>query len=511
MTVVEKTPTAHPAHVAGETRHPAGDAAPGIKRIDAAAVNAKEQRQLYARHQKIHPKLAHGLFRRIKWGLLFLTLGVYYALPWVRWDRGPDLPNQAVLADMANSRFYFFFLEVWPQELYYITGLLVLAALGLFLVTAIAGRVWCGYFCPQTVWTDLMVAFERLWQGDRNARILLDKQPWGLSKIFKKGMTHLSWLLIGASTGGAWVFYFADAPTLAGQLVNGTAPFQAYLFIGIFTATTYGLGGIAREQVCIYMCPWPRIQGAMLDRDSLLITYRDFRGEPRGPLRKSQGFEGRGDCIDCKACVAVCPMGIDIRDGAQLECITCGLCIDACDEIMDKVGRPRGLVAYDTYSSLESEAQGGPLKIRPIRPRTMIYVVLMSVVAAAMAFGLSRRTVLEVNVLHDREPLYVALSDGSIRNGFTFKILNKRYETRKVHIGTSDLDGAKLTVIGLPEGADPVVDVAPDDLRELRVYVAVPPSHTGKLAKDHNPFKFVVRDMEDGTTTGRAADFRSPQ
>ena len=510
MTVVEKTPSAHPAHVAGETMHPAGEVAPGVHRIDVKAVNAKNERIAYAKREKIHPRRAHGTFRRLKWALMAFTLGVYYLLPWVRWDRGPGLPNQAVLADMANSRFYFFFIEVWPQELYYITGLLVLAALGLFLVTAIAGRVWCGYFCWQTVWTDLMIAVEHLWQGDRNARILLDKQPWGPVKIFKKGMTHLSWLLIGLATGGAFVFFFADAPTLAGQLLTGTAPFPAYLFIGLFTAATYMLGGIAREQVCIYMCPWPRIQGAMLDRDSLLVTYRDFRGEPRGPVRKSQGFQGRGDCIDCKACVAVCPTGIDIRDGAQLECITCGLCIDACNEIMDKVGRPRGLVAYDTYRSLESEAQGGPLKIRPIRARTMIYVGLMSLVVAAMGFGLSRRTVLEVNVLHDREPLYVTLSDGSLRNGFTIKILNKRYGVRKVRIDAVDLEGAKLSVIGLPEGADPVVDVAPDDLRELRVYVAVPPAHSGKLAKDHNPFKFVVRDLEDGTTTGRAADFRSP-
>lgn len=510
MTVLDQNTPGAPHHVPGETRHPAGEAAPGIAKIDVAAVNAKEARQLYRVRQTIHPRLVHGTFRRLKWVLLLFTLGVYYLLPWVRWNRGPGLPDQAVLADMANSRFYFFFLEVWPQELYYITGLLVLAALGLFLVTAIAGRVWCGYFCPQTVWTDLMVAVERLWQGDRNARILLDKKPWGVEKIFKKGMTHITWLLIALATGGAWVFYFEDAPTLAVKLLNGTAAAPAYLFIGILTFTTYLLGGIAREQVCIYMCPWPRIQGAMLDRDSLLVTYRDFRGEPRGALRKSQGFEGRGDCIDCKACVAVCPMGIDIRDGAQLECITCGLCIDACDEIMGKVGRPPKLIAYDTFRSLESEAKGGPLQLRPIRARTMIYVGLMLLVTAVMSFGLSRRTVLDVNVLHDREPLYVALSDGSIRNGFTFKILNKRYETRNLKIETEGLDGAKVHVIGLPEGTAPAVDVEPDDLRELRVYVTVPPATAAKLIKDHHAFRFVVRDTGDGTTTGRTGDFRSP-
>jgi cytochrome c oxidase accessory protein FixG len=334
------------------------EAAAGPVAEDVTAVNKKELRQLYATRQTIHPRLARGTFRRLKWIVMAATLGLYYILPWLRWDRGPDLPHQAVLLDMPNNRYFVFFLEIWPQEFYFITGLLVLAALLLFLVTSAAGRVWCGYACPQTVWTDLMVAVERFWQGDRNARIRLDKEPWGPSKIFKKTMTHLTWMLIGLATGGALVFYFRDAPTLAYEFLTGTAPAVAYLFVGIFTFTTYLLGGIAREQVCIYMCPWPRIQGAMVDRHTLLVSYRTERGEPRGPLRKNQGWEGRGDCIDCKACVAVCPTGIDIRDGAQLECIQCALCIDACDEIMDKVGRPRGLIAYDTSAKQEATAKG---------------------------------------------------------------------------------------------------------------------------------------------------------
>ncbi len=325
-----------------------------VEAHDVAAVNRAADRQLYAARQKIYPRLAHGRFRAVKWIVMAVALAIYYGLPWLRWDRGPDLPDQAVLLDMAHNRFFFFFLEIWPQEFYFVTGLLVLAALTLFLVTSIAGRVWCGYACPQTVWTDLMVAVERLWQGDRNARIRLDKEPWSIRKIFLKAMTHVSWLLIGLVTGGALVFYFRDAPTLAAELATGTAPAIAYLFLGIFAATTYLLGGIAREQVCIYMCPWPRIQGAMTDSHTLLVSYRTERGEPRGPARK--GADGlvdwstRGDCIDCKACVVVCPTGIDIRDGSQLECIQCALCIDACNEIMDKIKRPRGLIAYDTIS-----------------------------------------------------------------------------------------------------------------------------------------------------------------
>ncbi len=334
------------------------EAAPGVERVDVKAVNRKQDRSLYAGREKVYPKLAHGRFRTVKWLVMALTLGIYYALPWMRWARGPDLPDQAVLLDMAHNRFFFFFLEIWPQEFYFVTGLLVLSALALFLVTSAAGRVWCGYTCPQTVWTDLMVLVERFWQGDRNARMRLDKERWGPVKLFKKAMTHLSWLAIGLATGGALVFYFRDAPTLAAELLAGTAPAIAYLFLGIFTLTTYVLGGIAREQVCIYMCPWPRIQGAMVDHETLLVSYKPYRGEPRGPHKKGQPWEGRGDCVDCKACVAVCPTGIDIRDGSQLECIQCALCIDACDDIMGKVGRPRGLIAYDTIAKQEAASEG---------------------------------------------------------------------------------------------------------------------------------------------------------
>ena len=355
------------------------EAAPGVERLDVKAVNRKQDRPLYAARQKVYPKLAHGRFRAVKWLVMAVTLGIYYALPWIRWHRGPDLPDQAVLLDVAQNRFFFFFLEIWPQEFYFVTGLLVLAALALFLVTSIAGRVWCGYACPQTVWTDLMIVVERFWQGDRNARMALDKRPWGPVKLFKKTMTHLSWLAIGLATGGAFVFYFRDAPTLAQELLTGSAPPIAYLFIGIFTATTYLLGGIAREQVCIYMCPWPRIQGAMTDHDTLLVSYRTARGEPRGPHKKGQTWEGRGDCIDCKACVSVCPTGIDIRDGSQLECIQCALCIDACNGIMDKIGRPRGLIAYDTIVGQEARAVSSRRGLRIIRPRTLLYTGLITV------------------------------------------------------------------------------------------------------------------------------------
>jgi cytochrome c oxidase accessory protein FixG len=323
-------------------------------------------------------------------------------------------------------------------------------------------------------------------------------------------MTYLSWLLIALATGGAFVFYFRDAPTLAWELVTGTAPAIAYLFLGIFTATTFVLGGIAREQVCIYMCPWPRIQGAMVDHETLLVSYQPHRGEPRGPHKKGQPWEGRGDCIDCKACVAVCPTGIDIRDGAQLECIQCALCIDACNDIMDRVGRPRGLIAYSTIAHQEAAATGGTAPVRIIRPRTMVYAGLASVVALVMLAAWIMRSTLEINVLHERNPPFVRLSDGSVRNGYTVKILNKLHEPRTFELGTSGIEGARLDVVGIDAGSPKRVTVRTDDLRELRVFVTVPRSHLESGGPSSVPISFTIRDVSSGVETARRTIFQKP-
>ena len=477
---------------------------------DVKALNRREERQLYATREKVYPKLAHGTFRRLKWLLMAVTLGIYYAVPWIRWNRGPDLPNQAVLLDMDHGRFFLFGLEIWPQEFYFVTGLLILAALTLFLITSLAGRIWCGYFCPQTVWTDLMIAVERFWQGDRNARIRLDKEPWGLAKISKKAMTHISWVFIGLATGGAFVFYFADAPTLALQLATGTAPTVAYAFIGIFTFTTYLLGGIAREQVCIYMCPWPRIQGAMIDKDSFLVSYRDWRGEPRGPSRKSGQNAGKGDCIDCNACIAVCPVSIDIRDGAQLECIQCALCIDACNDIMTRIGRSQNLIGYATIAGLDAEAKGAIATPRLLRPRTMLYAGLITLVSIVMLMALNARSVLDVSVLPDRNPLYVALSNGGIRNGYTLKILNKLHEPHKFEIAVDGLPGARLTITGFDGIANPALTVPTDVLSELHVFIVIPAESLKALTPHIHPFSFVVRDIQSGRVVRHGTSFRRP-
>jgi cytochrome c oxidase accessory protein FixG len=482
------------------------EAAPGIARSDAQPVNAKETRSLYAGRVPIYPKRAHGKFRAIKWAVMAVTLGIYYALPWLRWDRGPGVPDQAFLLDFAHQKLYIFGLTIWAQELYFVTGLLILSALALFLVTAVAGRVWCGYACPQTVWTDLMIAVEHLWQGDRNARMKLAKSPWTFEKVWKVGGTHLSWLVIAVATGGAFVFYFRDAPALFMEFVNFEAPAIAYIFLGIFTGTTYLLGGLAREQVCTYMCPWPRIQGAMFDRDSLLVTYRAGRGEPRGPHKKGESWAGRGDCIDCKLCVAVCPMGIDIRDGPQLECIQCALCIDACDEVMEKVGLPKKLIAYDTFRNLDAASHGERAPLRIIRPRTLLYSGLIGVVAAVMLGALALKTVLDVNVIADRNPLFVQLSGGGIRNSYTMRVLNKRNEAREFRVSLEGLPGASLAVLG---GGD-TFRIDADGAYALKLFVTVPPSAAASHAAG-TPVTFAVRDLTDGTEARRVSTFRGPE
>jgi cytochrome c oxidase accessory protein FixG len=279
----------------------------------------------------------------------------------------------------------------------------------------------------------------------------------------------------------------------------------AYLFIGLFTASTYVLGGIAREQVCIYMCPWPRIQGAMFDRDSLLISYREWRGEPRGPHKFGQSWEGRGDCIDCRQCVAVCPTGIDIRNGPQLECIQCALCIDACNAIMDKVGRPSNLIAYDTLRDLEAGSGAEPIRL--MRPRVILYATAMVVVGLIMLVALAVRPELDVNVLHDRNPLYVKLSDGGVRNGYTIKLLNKIYTPRAFKLSVEGLPGAKLDVVGHEGG---VVPVPPDNLQSVKLYITLDKQAAGALPDQATDFDFVITDIASGAGTEHKATFQGP-
>jgi cytochrome c oxidase accessory protein FixG len=453
--------------------------AAGTDRVTAPAELADPDAPLYEARKKIYPQRVKGFYRRIRWAVLCVTLGIYYLLPFVRWDRGPGRPNQAVLVDFTNTRFYFFFIELWPQEVYYFTGLLIIAAMALFLMNAIAGRVWCGYLCPQTVWTDLFFAIERWTEGDRREHLLRDAGPWTSDRALRKVAKHTLWLLVAWWTGGAWVLYFADAPTLVKDLATGEAPFIAYTWIGILTATTYLLAGHMREQVCLYMCPWPRIQAALTDEHALNVSYRYDRGEPRGSFKKTEALRSKGlpagDCIDCLQCVHVCPTGVDIRHGPSLGCIQCGLCIDACDAVMAKVGRPLGLIAYDTEINIKRRLEGTPTGLQFVRPRTLLYAGIIALVAIIMLFALAGRSTVGISVIHDRNPIFVKLSDGSTRNGFTLRLLNKALESRSFLVIVEGLLGTELDLVGSQPNSDGqfIIEVSADQTRELRALVTV--------------------------------------
>ncbi|MEQ1770882.1 MAG: cytochrome c oxidase accessory protein CcoG [Devosia sp.] len=477
---------------------------------------------LYAPRRKIFPKRADGAYRRFKWLVMGITLAIYYVTPWIRWYRGPYAPDQAVLVDLANRRFFFFFIEIWPQEFYYVAGLLVMAGIGLFLVTSTVGRAWCGYACPQTVWVDLFIAVENFIEGDRNARMKLEAGPWTIDKLWKRVAKHSTWLVIAVLTGGAWIFYFADAPRLIVDVVSLHAPFVAYSTIAILTATTYVFGGLMREQVCTYMCPWPRIQGAMLDEYSLTVTYNGWRGEPRSRHAKKAAAEGKtvGDCVDCNACVVVCPMGIDIRDGQQLECITCALCIDACDDIMVRLGKDRGLISYATLYDHQHNtviATGPDGRIDPgrvrdtltgklvdtirltnwrsiIRPRTIVYTIVLAAIGMGMLTALALRTPISVTALHDRNPLFVVMRDGAVSNGYDIKIANMTPEPRQVTLAVDGLPGATLSIAEQGNLTPQTVQLSlePDRVLSVRAFVQV-----ARDAVPDTPVRFVIGVASD--------------
>ena len=477
-----------------------------ISSNDRGAPPKERPPSLYEKRHQIYPKLAHGKFRMVKWVVMAVTLGVYYLIPWLRWPRGEGVPDQAVLADFDGEKFYFFFLEIWPQEIYFLGGLLILSALGLFLVTSLLGRVWCGYTCPQTVWTDLYIWVERAFEGDRAARMRLDKAPMSFNKAWRKLGKHAVWLLIAFATGGAFILYWHDAPTIARTFFTGEAPLTAYFFAGILTFTTYMLAGTMREQVCTYLCPWPRIQGALTDEHALNVTYRYDRGEPRAPHRKGESWAGRGDCIDCNQCVQVCPMGIDIRDGAQLECIHCALCIDACDDMMRKIGRPTGLIAYDTDKAVATRAAGGKPVYRLLRTRTVLYTILIALIGSLMLWGYTAKSSYEFNVLKDRSPPYIQLSDGRVRNGYTLKLVNKVAESRSINVEVTGIDGVEFEIVGVGPAAPGealTLTTEPYGVNRFRMLVTVPAG----LAGHRELLNVVITDTDTGERIDADAPF----
>ncbi|MDE1467753.1 cytochrome c oxidase accessory protein CcoG [Aurantiacibacter sp. D1-12] len=468
---------------------------------------------LYEARRAVHNKRIDGPFRRFKWAVMIVTLAIYYITPWLRWDRGEYAPDQAVLVDLAGRRFYMFDIEIWPHEFYFVAGLLIMAGIGLFVVTSAVGRAWCGYACPQTVWTDLFQHIDRFVDGDRNARMRLDRAPWTWGKVTRRGFKWLIYLVIGFVTGGAWILYFADAPTLFAQFFAGEAAAVAYATVGILTLTTVTLGGFMREQVCVYMCPWPRIQSAMMDEHSLVVTYKDWRGEPRGSLKKAKREPDKfGDCIDCTECVQVCPTGIDIREGPQIGCITCALCIDACDRVMADIGRPRGLIDYATLDDCEREQRGeaprSPWKA-VFRPRTMIYFGIWAAIGIALLFALGTRTRTDLSVAADRNPPFTIMSDGSVRNSYTLKLRNMESRPRDMEVSLVGLDGGSFwtEMIDRSEaGETQRVTVPADEVREVRAYVVVPQG----TPEQQFAFQLTALDSE-GETDLVETQFNAPE
>ena len=466
-------------------------------------MSSKPAPSLYAAQVPIFPRKVSGFFRTFKWWILVVTLGIYYLTPWIRWDRGPNLPDQAVLVDVAGRRFYFFWIEIWPHEFYFVAGLLIMAGLGLFLFTSALGRVWCGYTCPQTVWTDLFILVERWIKGDRNARVRLWKGKWNLRKWRLRLTKWIVWLGIALATGGAWVFYFADAPTLLVDVFSLTAHPAAYITIAILTATTFVFGGFLREQVCIYMCPWPRIQAAMMDVDTITVAYRDWRGEPRGKKHD----DTVGDCIDCMACVNVCPVGIDIRDGQQMECITCALCIDACDDVMDKIGKPRGLIDYLALSDELAERAGAkpvPLWRHVLRPRTILYTVMWLAIGFGLVYALFIRSDIELTVSPVRNPTYVLQSDGAIRNIYDVRLRNKSGDERQFHLSLTSDEILRIELEG--KEASLSLNVPADTTVLQRVYITARPQDNAAV-QDSTALRLWVEDVDSGNRANQSTIF----
>ena len=459
---------------------------------------------LYEKRKAVFPKAVDGRFRRFKWLVMILTLGVYYLTPWLRWDRGPYAPDQAVLVDMANRRFYMFGIEIWPHEFYFVAGMLIMAGIGLFVITSAVGRAWCGYACPQTVWTDLFQHVDRFVDGDRNAQMRLEAAPWGPQKIARRAVKWTIYLAISFWTGGAWIMYFADAPTLTREFWSGEAAGVAYATVGVLTATTFLLGGFMREQVCVYMCPWPRIQTAMLDEKSLIVTYKDWRGEPRGSVKKAEKNPGGvGDCVDCNQCVNVCPTGYDIRNGPDIRCITCALCIDACDSVMAQVGRPRGLIDYATLDDCKIEREGGharPVTRALFHTRTLVYVGVWSAIGLALLFALGTRTHIDLTVQKDRNPPYTVQPSGEIRNDYTIKLRNMENRPRPMEVSLVGLEQGVMWSDDMPRdqaARSLKFNVDADQTRPQRIYVVAP------QGTKETSFTFALRatDAEGGGDT----------
>ncbi|WP_312566526.1 cytochrome c oxidase accessory protein CcoG [Diaphorobacter sp.] len=418
---------------------------------------------LYEAKKKIYPRAIGGVFTRWRWALVLLTQGVFYGLPWWQWGE-----RQMVLFDLGARRFYLFGLVLYPQDFIYLTGLLIMSALSLFLFTAVAGRLWCGFACPQTVYTELFLWLERLTEGDRSARMRLDKGPWTFEKLWRKTLKQLAWVAVALWTGFTFVGYFVPIRQLGGELLALHGTWQIF-WVGFYGFATYGFAGYMREQVCKYMCPYARFQSAMFDKDTLIVTYDTQRGEPRAARSKKVDAKaaGLGDCIDCSLCVQVCPTGIDIRKGLQYECIGCGMCVDACNTVMDKVQYPRGLIRYATQNGMQNRWSSAQMLRRVLRPRVLFYSAVLLALCTAMLASLVTRTPLKVDVVRDRAALSRVVAGGQLENIYRVQVMNATEQPQRYRITASGLQGLQVA-------SEPEVEIGPAESRWVAVRLQVP-------------------------------------
>jgi cytochrome c oxidase accessory protein FixG len=453
---------------------------------------------LYEAQKKIYPRSVSGLFSRWRWGFVFLTQLVFYGLPWLEWGQ-----RQAVLFDLGARRFYIFGLVLYPQDFIYLTGLLVVSALSLFLFTAVAGRLWCGFACPQTVYTEIFLWIERKVEGDRTARMRLDGAPMSARKLGKKWLKHLLWISLAMWTGFTFVGFFSPIRELGADFLQmDIGPWEAF-WVAFYGFATYGNAGFLREQVCKYMCPYARFQSAMFDRDTLIVSYDTARGEPRGARsRKADAAAlSLGACVDCTLCVQVCPTGIDIREGLQYECIGCAACVDVCDTVMDKMNYPRGLIRFSTQAAMAKKWDRSQIVRRVLRPRVLVYGAILLILCIGLLWSLVVRTPLKVDVVRDRAALSRIVAGGKLENVYRLQIMNATEQPQRYRIAAAGLEGLVLA-------SDAEVDVGPAESRWVAVRLQIP---YGSTTPGSHPIEFSIGDAAGQSHLAEKSVFLVPR
>ena len=451
----------------------------------ATGDSTQEMISLYAAHKKIYPRSVQGIFAYWRWILVFFTQIIFYGLPWLEWGQ-----RQAVLFDLGSRRFYIFGFVLYPQDFIYLTAILVISAFSLFLFTAVAGRLWCGFACPQTVYSEIFLWVERKIEGDRTARMRLDAADMSLEKLFKKFYKHFVWIGIAIWTGFTFVGYFTPIRELGMEFFTGSMGSWEIFWVFFYGFATYGNAGFMREQVCKYMCPYARFQSAMFDRDTLIVTYDEARGEPRGARSKKADPKalGLGSCVDCSLCVQVCPTGIDIRKGLQYECIGCGACADVCDTVMEKVGYPKGLIKFSTQNAMAGGWSREQTWRRVLRPRVLLYTGILLVVTLALLSSLALRKPFKVDVVRDRAALARIVSGGQIENVYRLQIMNAAEVPLHFKLAVQGLPNLRL--VTEPEVQVPATESRWVSVRLQLPYEAAPPGA--------HPIHFQILSFEEG-------------